>query len=412
MAEPSVARELQSGDGDRTEHVLPGAAIYGANASGKTNVLRALADLRSLALNSFRSGVPGSPLPWHPFAFSSDDAHPASTRFELELILDNVRCDYLVVADGSSVREERLRRYPLGRAKTVFHREGGAMSHGSELSRQGRLVEPLLRSNALFLSTAAASGYEPALPLFMWFERNLILAESWNRTARLARFTQLIDDPGTYEKVRALIQAADLGVTGVERARIPEELRARLRRAVLILEGRDDEAGDIDIELPEFGFRLVHEHNGVEISMDPESESFGTVVWLGLMASVVEALDSGSVLLADELDASLHPSLVAQVVRLFQSPDTNRLGAQLIFNTHDTSLLGNSVDDRVLGRDQVWFTEKVGDGSTRLYPLTDSTPRREESVGRRYLAGMYGGIPIVSPGDFAAAVSDAEPAGA
>jgi AAA15 family ATPase/GTPase len=106
------------------------------------------------------------------------------------------------------------------------------------------------------------------------------------------------------------------------------------------------------------------------------------------------------VFLADELDASLHPALVAQLVRLFQDPKTNPHRAQLVFNSHDAMLLGESGSDRLLGRDQIWFTEKRGDGSTRLYPLADLDPRREEAIGRRYLAGRYGATPILSRDEF------------
>lgn len=110
--------------------------------------------------------------------------------------------------------------------------------------------------------------------------------------------------------------------------------------------------------------------------------------------------------LADELDASLHPALV----RLFQSPETNPRRAQLVFNSHDASLLGDTVGDRLLGRDQIWLTEKRHDGSTRLYPLVDLAPRKQEAIGKRYLAGRYGGTPILSPDEFAAAVALITPA--
>jgi hypothetical protein len=109
------------------------------------------------------------------------------------------------------------------------------------------------------------------------------------------------------------------------------------------------------------------------------------------------------VFLADELDASLHPALVAEVIRLFQDPATNPRRAQLIFNSHDASLLGDAIGDRLLGRDEIWFTEKRNDGTTRMYPLVDLEPRKQEAVGKRYLAGRYGAIPILSHDEFAAA---------
>jgi AAA15 family ATPase/GTPase len=116
---------------------------------------------------------------------------------------------------------------------------------------------------------------------------------------------------------------------------------------------------------------------------------------------VINALASGSVLLVDEIEASLHPALVTQLVRLFQDSETNPMAAQLIFNSHEASLLGDSGGDRVLGRDQVWFTEKGHDGASRLYPLSDLGPRSDEAIGRRYLAGRYGATPILAAEEFA-----------
>jgi hypothetical protein len=140
----------------------------------------------------------------------------------------------------------------------------------------------------------------------------------------------------------------------------------------------------------------------VNVDLDPNDESLGTLVWFGLIGPVIDSLAKGSVFLADELDSSLHPALVSQLVRLFQDPETNPHRAQLIFNSHDATLLGDS-GTRQLGRDQIWFTEKLRGGSTRLYPLIDLEPRKEEAVGRRYLAGRYGATPILSDHEFMAA---------
>ncbi len=107
------------------------------------------------------------------------------------------------------------------------------------------------------------------------------------------------------------------------------------------------------------------------------------------------------------LDASLHPALVTRLIRLFQDPQTNREHAQLVFNSHDATLLGDSVDDATIGRDQVWFTEKRDGRSTRLYALADLAPRKAEAIGRRYLAGRYGAIPILSGQQFADAITAA-----
>jgi predicted ATPase len=121
---------------------------------------------------------------------------------------------------------------------------------------------------------------------------------------------------------------------------------------------------------------VVLTHRGVSEDVDFEAaeESLGTMAWLGLAGPVIDALLHGNVLLVDEIEASLHPALVAQLIRMFQNAESNPRGAQLIFNSHESALLGNSSGDRVLGRDQVWFTEKSHDGATRLFPLADLNP--------------------------------------
>ena len=117
---------------------------------------------------------------------------------------------------------------------------------------------------------------------------------------------------------------------------------------------------------------------------------------------VDQALHVGDVdpAVVDEIEAGLHPALVRQLVRLFQDSETNPRGAQLIFNSHEASLLGDSGEERVLGRDQVWFTEKSDDGVSRLYALSDLSPRIDEAIGRRYLAGRYGATPVLADRDF------------
>jgi predicted ATPase len=213
----------------------------------------------------------------------------------------------------------------------------------------------------------------------------------------------MLEDNDGRERLLTMLRAADLGIVGAKRQEISPEQKERMARALRAFLGEvgvDDETIDAALDLNGFGFSLVHQGHDSHMEFAPHIESQGTVVWLGLIGSVVSALADGTVLLADELDASLHPSLVAQLIRLFQSQDTNPRRAQLIFNAHDPTILGDSDDARLLGRDQIWFTEKLADGSTRLYPLADFRPRKNEAVGRRYLAGRYGAMPILSPRQF------------
>lgn len=405
MAEPAVVRDVRWREGGKPLAVLPAAAIFGSNASGKSNVLRAMDDMRRLVLTSFRSASPTGSVDRIPFRLDPDAADAPST-YEIDMVLDDVRHTYRFVVDDARVLSESAHAFPHGRARLLFERDGDAVQLGSAAGPKGRGAAELLRPNALFLSTAAAVNHPTLLPLYAWFTRNLILAEASSRDRRQAFTTQLLDDPDAQRRVIELLRAADLGITGAVKRPIDPVLRERLQRVVSILMGTDGEAdgGSEGPTFEELGVRLVHQGASGPIELEPEEESLGTRVWFGLVGPVLAALDHGSVFLADELDASLHPALVSQLVRLFNDPATNPRRAQLVFNTHDATLLGDSASERLLGRDQVWFTEKLADGATRLYPLSDLSPRKEEAVARRYLAGRYGAAPILADADFDAAV--------
>lgn len=406
VAEDDVVRDVSWRIGGKPIQVLPAAGLFGANASGKSNVLKAMNEMRLLVLQSFRAGAPGGGIHRHPFLLDPK-AKEEPSSFEVDLIINGIRHEYSFIVNDERVLEERAIRYPRGRSALLFERNGDDVALGGSHRARGNAVKTLLRPNALFLSTAASAGHPDLLPLYSWFEKNLLFAEAQSRPMRQVVTHRLLNDDVSREHVLNLLQAADLGITGAKRQPLDPEMRKKIERAFQILLGQegDTEAGKGGSPpvFDEIELRLTHQGSQGEVELSGADESIGTLVWFGLVGPVVEALASGAVLLADELDASLHPSLVAELVRLFQNPETNPHLAQLIFNSHDATLMGDSSQGRLLGRDQIWFTEKHGDGSTRLYPLTDLDPRKEEAVGRRYLSGRYGAIPIVSRHDFAAA---------
>ncbi|NEE03782.1 AAA family ATPase [Phytoactinopolyspora halotolerans] len=404
LAEPGAVWPVRWREGGQPVNVLPAAGVFGANGSGKSNVLKAMDDMRWHVLHSFRSASPTGGVHRRPFMLDPGSRVEPS-RFEIDIVLRDVRYEYGFSIDDERVLDEWAYRYPKGRAAVVFRRTGDDVELGPTERAHGRVVLKLLRPNALFLSTAASANHPVLLPLYEWFATNLRIAEAESRHARQALTTRMLDDESYRKQVLALLQAADLGITGARTYEIPPELKERIQRAVRILNGQEGDPETLE-EMPDIeqmGVELRHRGTQGDVSLHPSDESLGTLVWFGLAGPVVQALAEGSVLLADELDASLHPSLVAELVRLFQRSDTNPHQAQLVFNSHDATLLGDAVSDRLIGRDQIWFTEKDDDGSTRLYPLSDLKPRKEESVGRRYLDGRYGARPILSVEEFAAA---------
>lgn len=412
LSDPNVVRGLKvTGHAGRVS-VLPTAGIFGANASGKSTILRAMADMRGVVLRSFSHGDKESGLQRHPFLLNREGSrHPS--HFAIDLILDGVRWQYGFEIDDRRVLGEYAYYYPKGRQALVFRRERDepVPRFGPGLRASGRLLGRLLRANSLLLSVAGAvadgPGDElPAIsglldPLFSWFRTNLLLMESDNRMGRIAVTADGLRIPEVRQSVLALLQAADLGITEIERVKMDPEFAERLKRALRVLDGVEDKPTTASDEqlAPGDLVRLGHAGKEGSVPIEPEHESLGTLVWVSMAGPVLAVLRRGSIVLVDELDASLHPHLVQRFVQLFQTPETNPWCAQLVFNAHDTTILGDS-GQRALGRDQIWFTEKNAAGATALYSLAEFQPKRDEALGRRYLQGRYGAVPVLDPAEF------------
>jgi predicted ATPase len=394
LSEPGVPRQIEWREEGRTIGVLPSAGIFGANASGKSNLLRAMSDMRRLVLGSFRGNTPNGPVETHPFLLGEDEGR-APTSFEVELVLDGIRHDYGFVVDAQRVREEWARSYRRGRVVTLLQRTGERVHIGTEQRGKGRAVLEILRPNALFLSTAAATEHPLFLPLYQWFSRNLTYADVETRSSRKLITADMLEGERR-SQVLNLLREADLGISDVSRRALDPEFKEKLHKVIDIFWSEADPVDLDDLGIKDFEVGLKHRSGRGHVELSEHDESRGTLVWFGLIGLVIEALREGSALLADELEASLHPALVDLLVDLFQSPQSNPFRAQLIFNSHEARLMGDSAERR-LGRDQVWFTEKNEEGATFLHSLADVAPRREEAVARRYLAGRYGGTPIFSP---------------
>jgi hypothetical protein len=396
VSDEEVVREIPWRDDGRRISILPVGGIFGANASGKTNVLKAMDDMRTLVLSSFRQGRPGGGMATRPFLLG-DDGGTLPTTYEVDLVLNRVRHAYGFRIDAERTLEEWAYNYPRGRPAMLFHRHEDEVRLGASERAKGRATLDILRPNALFLSTAAATNHPILLPLYEWFMRNLLFADVGSRPVRQAFTAEMLDQGELKDQVMDLLREADLGITGAIRREIDPAMRNRIAHELNVLHGEEEGSGSGDdaMKFEDFEVRLKHQSTNGDIELSPNDESLGTLIWFGMVGPVIDALRQGSVLLADELDASLHPALVNVLVRLFQSKQSNPRRAQFIFNSHDVTLMGDS-GAHTLGRDQIWFTEKDDDGGTRLYPLTDLDPRKGEAVGRRYLAGRYGATPIVS----------------
>ncbi|MDE0104375.1 MAG: ATP-binding protein [Bryobacterales bacterium] len=398
LANAEIVHHVRTASATPTK-ILPAAGVFGANGSGKSALLKAMKQMQSLVLHSFRGGLTGSGVPRKPFLL---DAEPeqGSSEFAVDLIVGGVHWRYAFEFDNERVLQERAYHCPRGRAALVFERMEEDVSFGASFRKAGHAIIPLLRRNALLLSIFGAVNERRVEPLFAWWQRNFKLANAHNRPARAAFTAKLAKERECRSRVLGLIHAADPGLIDLKVVKLDPGTTERLEQTMRILSG-DDETGEDPVKQDQI--QLVHRGRNRSVPLAPSDESNGTQVWVSLAGPILDALVRGTVLLVDEIDASLHPDLVANLINLFQDPRNNPNCAQLVFNAHDTNILGNP-ESRGLGRDQIWFAEKDKNGAASLYSLADFRPRRGESIERRYLSGRYGGGPTLDPAQFADSV--------
>lgn len=373
---------------------VPVAAIYGANASGKSNLLNGLVYMAAAVVGLRVVGSGRGVFRLDP------EAETRPTTFVVELVAEGQRYTYGFSVDAGGIDEEWLYTYPEKRRRVVFERNQGDIKFGStspDLKSKFAALEELIRGDVLFLSLCSELELGPLMPVYRWFEQwlRIVRVEGAWASGELENGVGefLRRDARNNQRLLSLLTAADVGITEVTAESLDDPFgfqRPRLgfRRSVGVVHRAS--------------WRLMFRHGDADASFELRDESAGTRNWLGLIPTVLEVLDEGQVLVVDEIDSSLHPMLTAKLVSLFQSEETNPNGAQLIFTTHDTSLLGTMLGDSVLDRDQIWFVDKNTEGASELYPLTDFKPRKDQNTERRYLAGSYGAVPVL--GDFAEAV--------
>ncbi|HXS67010.1 MAG TPA: ATP-binding protein [Streptosporangiaceae bacterium] len=376
-----------------TERVLTVAGIYGPNASGKSNVIEALVWLSTAVGRSLRTW--DLFVPREPFKFGPGLGTPSI--HEVEMVVRDVRYAYRVEVDDAEVLFEGLYSYPERRRRVLFEREGPELHLRRGLGALAGTRE-LLTPTTLALSAAMRFDDSEVAPFGRQLSRIQVLGArrrapwrkqpaSLSEAGGLSLTERLFDRPGSWlqpalfddeelvdpygrESALALLRFADLGIDDVQ----------------VIDEGEDTAR----VSPSRRRLQLIHRAGEQQVPFDLTEESAGTQTWFALIGPALSALRHGQVLLFDEIDASLHPRLSARLLELFQDPKTNPRNAQLIFTTHDTSLLN------CLNRDEVWLTEKAGDGATSLTALAEyggDKVRRSLNLERAYLQGRFGAVP-------------------
>lgn len=379
--------------------LLTSAAIYGANASGKSNLVQALSFMRGFVLNSSRESQATDAIAAEPFLLSTE-TEQAPSHFEIVFLIDGTQYRYGFEVNTKQVVAEWLYRLDESGEVMLFERDEQTIS--THDFREGREeIQELTRPNALFLSVVAQFNGKIAGSILQWFSQvmvNMGIHERPELSFAVRGFAEGYDDHRKH--IEQFITRLDVGIERFEAERrpatVPENMPKELAEVVTLLNKNFGTVEHINIRTLHRRFDAAGQPLD-EIPFDLEKhESAGTQRLFALALPLLAALRTGRVLCIDELDARIHPNLVIELVQLFHFAETNPRHAQLIFTTHNTSLL--STHAQLFRRDQVWFTEKSRRGASDLYSLVEyriDADDKDISFEKNYVMGRYGAIPSI-----------------
>ena len=381
------------------ERILKTTAIYGANASGKTNLIRAFTAAIMMIRMSNSRQIGEKLMQMKPFALD-DKTKNEPCEFEFLFISNGKKYIYGFVADKDKIYEEYLWEYFSAKPTKIFERTNcNEYKFLQSDERKLNAIKEKNTENKLFLSTATTWNYDKTKDAYLWFANNIdtymggnllndFVIESFSKdeNEELKKFTlKLLKEADIIIK-DFTIEVKDKEVDNnflmlMKNLNMPTPLIPQKQREVRI--GMIHEIKDDDNNFKKY-----------ELSFD--NESSGTQILFSFAPILKDVFEKGKILVIDEIERSLHPSLVEMIIKFFHNPEINKGNAQLIFDTHDTNLL--SLD--IFRRDQIWFTEKNTEkGATDIYPLDDFSLRKTENIQKGYLNGRYGAMPFVAMGN-------------
>lgn len=385
-------------------NLLTSAAIYGANASGKSNLVAALNFMRTFVLNSARETVSRERVNVTPYRLSTE-TEQAPSRFEIVFVQQNVIYRYGFLVSRRRVDKEWLYSITSKKESYLFERDLDIIRVNERSFKVGQGLQERTRPNVLFLSVAAQWNVKRADKIVEWFENLNVdtgIASVDDRITQ-RRLAQRYGAEGLSPEVIAFIRSLDLGIEDVQLEHDPPEEISFI-----------DEDGTVQTAMYPGSTHIHTIHSKYNDKGETVSsvlfdifshESQGTRRVFALAEPILAAIRHGTVLVVDELDARLHPILTCEIIRLFNDRKTNPKHAQLIFTTHDTNLLGSDL----FRRDQIWFVEKSRHGESTLYSLIEYKVRKvrnDEAYEKNYIAGRYGAIPYLGSLSAAIGVDD------
>lgn len=361
------------------EQLLPVAVMYGANSSGKSNVLKALKAMRDVLLNSVKLN-PKDRLEADPFAL--DETSPSEpTCFEIQFTLNGSKFRYGFEYTAEAIIAEWLYEKRQGeREFELFQREGDEFKISKTRFAEGLGKQEATPSNRLFVSLVAQLNGKVSMSILEWFGNMEYMSGMDGKGYAGKTLRTLYYQGEDNSEIMKLLMQTQLGFNGIQ--------------VSMKLDKEDTAESKTVHDIFDKNGKIIGQK---EFPID-KMESEGTKKMIDIAGPIIEAIRLGKVLIVDELDAKLHPFLTRKIIGLFMDKEYNSKGAQLIFATHDTNLL----NIRFLRRDQIWFTEKDETASSDLYSLVEfrddsgSKVRNDRNIEKDYINGRYGAIPFMS----------------
>lgn len=383
----------------KNERILPSVAIYGANAAGKSNLHKALTAAIIMIRNSNNLQV-DQPLMVTPFLLDSKSRFD-KTKFDFIYTYNDVKYEYGFVLDSNNVWEEYLYEYKSSKPSLIFERsEINKYKFTTKTKSQLSQIVDKNTSNKLFLATATSWNSDLTRDAYMWFATMIDTYDSQNlEDLMYTEFDrhQNNNDSSLNTFMLHLLQKADINISNFNYESIKREVNQLPFELPPELQGLMNPIPSAKKVLEQR--RIVTSHQVVENGEKKEyplnyfDESNGTKRLFTYGPVLKNALENGRIIIIDEIDNALHPAMTKSLIEMFQNPNINKNNAQLIFNTHEISLL----DLNLFRRDQIYFVEKNNKtGVSNLYSLDEFSPRKSENIQKGYLQGRYGAMPVVN----------------
>ncbi|MFA7083486.1 MAG: ATP-binding protein [Arcobacteraceae bacterium] len=383
-------------------NLLNSAVIYGANASGKSNLLRAMAFMGRIVLNKTKVIQSTDTLPHDPFRLNSS-TQDASSTFEIVFFIDEIKYRYGFELDTTTVYAEWLYADEKGKEAKLFYRDSEDENYvNPQKFKEGfrffdsKKLEIDILPNQLFIwECDRTKDGVISKSILKWFN-NLNLIDGLDHRGYISYTMKKMEDLTFRNEILKLVKTADIGIETItiEEEEVPLDMIEKMSLPMDLKEEILKDGGLKSVSINTYHKKFDENNNeiGTEIFELDDEESLGTRKFFKMSAPILNTLQEGKILIIDELDASLHPMLTKHLIKLFSNKDINTKNAQLIFVTHDTNLL----KPEIFKRDQIWFTEKDKYGSTTLYSILEiKGVRANDDFEKQYIQGKYGAVPYL-----------------